>query len=807
VAEPLGELLRSFRSAALLSQESLAERSGVSARTVSDIETGSARTPRLITVMLLAEAMKLSPADRSRLQEAAGKRATHAAGTVPRAVTLIGRDGDVARLCALLSRDSVRLVTLVGPAGVGKTSLATNVAVERATAFELGATMVELAPIAAPSLVPIAVARALGIRESGDAQAMEALNAYLRNRSSLIVLDNVEHVTPATAWIAALLRECPRLTVIATSREPLHLRAEHLYAVRPLNSDAAVTLFVQRAQMVKPDFEVTPENAAAVDAIVDHLEGLPLAIELAAPRLLLLPPKALAARLERRLPLLGDGAADRPERQRTMRRAIAWSYDLLAEDEQHLFRQLAVFQGGGTVEAAAAVASIDDGERSILTRLAPLVDKNMVSLVEDGVGEPRVSMLDMLREYAYERLAESGELADAQGRHGKYVLNFSQRANAELTGAKQSHALERFEREHANIRATLEWAARSGRTALGFELLSAVSRFWSFRGDLTEGVGWMRRFFSLRDASPASIPDPLYAAVLHAVVVLLTQLGNFDEALAPCEEAIEIQRRLGDDTALAASFTSLGAIFYARGEHDRAEELHAESLAIQTRLGDDTGVASSLSSLASVAFGKQDFQRTAALSEQSVAIYRRLGNEWGVTNALMKIGLAAAGERKYERAEEFFNECLRLRQAIGTIGSVYVAVVNLGTVAYKRGNYQLALARYHEALDLLDSMPDKDGLAAILEALAATISALGNPARGARLFGAMDALRRTVHVPRYAEPGEYDAEVAKVREALGAESFDVQWSIGTTMTLERALEEARETRAPAAVLDRGRCGQ
>jgi transcriptional regulator with XRE-family HTH domain len=305
VIESLADLLRSLRSGAGLSQEALAERSGLSSRTVSDIETGAARSPRLITLMLLSEALGLSPADRSRLQDAAKPvrpAAVLPALSVLRATALVGRDADVARLSALLGDDAVRLITLAGPAGVGKTSLATQVAIERGATFKHGAAIVELAPIAEPSLVPAAVAHALGVRESADAPASEAVAAYLRDRGTLLLLDNLEHLTPAATWIGALLAGCPGLTVLATSREPLHLRAEHVYAVRPLQNDAAARLFVQRAQMVQPDFQLTATNSAAIGTIVDHLEGLPLAIELAAPRLLLLSPKALAARLERRFP-------------------------------------------------------------------------------------------------------------------------------------------------------------------------------------------------------------------------------------------------------------------------------------------------------------------------------------------------------------------------------------------------------------------------------------------------------------------------------------------------------------------------
>lgn len=799
MAEPLGELLYSLRSTAHLSQGALAERSGVSARTISDIETGSARTPRLITIMLLAEAMGLSPGDQTRLKDAARKPDEGRAGAnfpgslLLQAAALIGREDDVANAGSLL-RDGARLVTLVGPAGVGKTSLAIKVALACTGDFEHGAALAELASVGDPADVANAVTRALGLRESPDTPASEAIAAYLRPRKVLLVLDNLEHLLPAAAWIATLLAECPRIAILATSREQLHLPVEHIYAVRPLSSHAAATLFVQRAQMAKPDFELDAANSSAVDTIVDHLEGLPLAIELAAPRLLLLSPKALAARLERRLPLLGAGAGDRPERQQTMHGAIAWSYDLLASNEQRLFRHLGVLRGGGTLEAANAVCRDDGDGRSILFRLAPLVEKNMLWVAEDGITEPRVSVLEMLREFAHERLIESGELAGAQRRHAEYVLQFTAGAERELTSAEQARRLAQLERDHANVRAALEWAAANAQVEIGFRLLSELWRFWWLHGYLNDGIGWFTRFLALRKTTRADVPSELYGKVLRGHVVLLSAMGSYDEALASCTEAIALQRGLGDDVGLGASLTSLGVICQFRGEYARAEEAHGESLAIRTRIGDDAGVATSLSNLSSVAYSQNDLARAAELGGDSVAIYRRLGHKSGLAHALTKLGLVASSEHEYRRAEEFFNESLRVQRAIGNTGSIMYSLVNLGAVAHKRGDDNLAREHYREALELLDAVQNKSAVAKTLEDIAATIAALGDPTRAARLFGAADALRTTLRSPLFpAERAEYEAELAKIRAMLGDDAFDVQWRIGASNTPERALEEARET--------------
>ena len=794
MGESLAEVLRLFRSTAHLSQEALAERSGLSTRTVSDIETGSARTPRLVTVMLLAEAMNLSPPDRLRLQDAARKPA----GSVDRptstiaAPALIGRDADCGRLMALLDRDEARVVTLVGPAGVGKTSLALRVAADRAGSYPCGAIVAELASLDDPSLVPAQVARALAIRLSPDTPAAEAVRAYLRDRRMLLVLDNLEHLATAAAWIASLIAGCTNLTILTTSREPLRLQRERVYPVRPLETSAAAALFVQRAQMLNPDFEVGASDASAIDTIVGHLEGLPLAIELAAPRLAMLAPKALAARLERRLPLLGDGSVDRPRRQQTMHDAIAWSYDLLTESERQLFRRLGVLHGGGDFEAAAAVADFRNDQRPILFRLGPLVDKNMLTLQADREAEPRVGMLEMLREFALEKLLEAGESADTSSRHAHYVVQFAERSERQLTGADQGRWLARFEMEHANIRAALQWTSRNDEAALGFRLIAAVWRFWWLQGHFVEGLEWLRRFLHLRSDLSALVPGALRAKVLRAHVVLLSALGNFEEALVSCEQAICLQRAAHDDAGLAASLTSLGIIMQYSGEYDAGERAHTESLKIRTRLGDDAGVATSLSNLSSIAFSKDDLPAAASFAERSIALYRRLGHESGLAHALSKIGLVAAAQRDYDRAEEMFNECLRVQQSVGNTGSLYYTLENLATVAHHRGNYGLALTRFQEVLDLLDSMPNKSALAKTLEDFAATIAAVGDPARAARTLAAADALRAAIGSPIFpSERANYDAVVDGVRATLGEAAFGVQWQLGASVTLERALEEAR----------------
>ncbi len=419
----------------------------------------------------------------------------------------------------------------------------------------------------------------------------------------------------------------------------------------------------------------------------------------------------------------------------------------------------------------------------------------MVLFLEASDAEPRVSMLEMLREYAHERLVESNELADTQRRHAEHVLQFAQASQHELSGSGQSRWLARFELERENIRAALSYLADAGETLLGFRLILAVWRFWWLRGYLIEGLGWVRRFLKLRTTAAQDVPEELYAKVLRTQVVLLSGLGNIDEARAPCEQVIELQRKIGDEAGLAASLTSLGIIMQFRGDYDGAEAVHTEALTIRRRLDNELGIAGSLSNLASVAFSKNDLSRSATLGQESAAIYRRLGNDSGVAHALMKIGLVATAERNYENAEQIFNECLRLQRDAGDTGSIPYSIVNLGATAYKRGNYASAIERYHEALDLLEFMPSKAVLAKTLEDIAAVTAAVQDPLRGARLLGAADAMRRAIGLPLFAvERADYDETVAKVRDSLGSDAFDAQWRIGATHSLERVMEEARSVR-------------
>jgi predicted ATPase len=440
----------------------------------------------------------------SRKRAQPGSAPNRARHNLPsRLTSFIGREREVRAARELLLRDGVRLVTLTGPGGTGKTRVALQTTAEVLDAFEDGVVFVELAPIAAPTLVVPTVAQAVGVRDAGNRPAMEALEAYLRDRRLLLLLDNFEQVVAAAPDIARLLAACPGLKVLVTSRAPLHLSGEHEYPVPPLPlpivgdpgstaelaANPAVALFVQRAQEVRPDFGLTDENAATVAEVCRRLDGLPLAIELAAARIKLLPPRELLARLERRLPLLTGGPRDAPERQRTLRDAIAWSHDLLDDVEQVLFRRLSVFVGGCSIQAAGGVCVADaDLGFDVLDGVASLLNKSLLRREDGPGGEPRFSMLETVREYALERLEACGETTAIRRRHAEFFLDLAERIEVELWGPDQSALLDRCEAEHDNFRAVLAWTQGAGDDPVtALRLAAGLAQFWnirSHRGDL-----------------------------------------------------------------------------------------------------------------------------------------------------------------------------------------------------------------------------------------------------------------------------------------------------------------------------------
>jgi predicted ATPase/Tfp pilus assembly protein PilF len=700
---------------------------------------------------------------------------------------------------ALLQREDVRLITLVGPGGIGKTRLALQVAMELRDAFADGSVFVDLAPLRDPSLVLPTIAQTLDVREGGSQPLLDRLTASLRAQHLLLVLDNYEHLLPAAPLLSTLLAATPQLKLLVTSRELLQLSGEHVFAVPPLGLPTtplpplgqlhqieAVQLFVTRAQAVTGSFHLTPENALAVAEICQRLDGLPLAIELAAARSRHVAPVPLLAHLGSRLTVLTGGPRDLPQRQQTLRATIDWSYQLLNAGEQTLFRRLAVFAGGCTLKAVATVCTAaGDLPLAVEAGLAALLDKQLLTHVVGGHGEERFTMLETIREYAWERLAQSGEAAARA--HAAYYLALAEQAAPELTGPQQAAWLARLEMEHANLRAVLVWAEAHGEAETGLRLAGALWRFWSTHGHLTEG----RRWLAAALAGGSQAPATLRAQALHGAGRLAWNQSDYATAYMLLEESLALSREVGDKGGIAASLNSLGQFAHSQGNYAHATARYTKSLVLFRELGNKGGIASSLTNLGIVARQQGDDARATALHEESLALKRELGHKVGIADSLINLGIVALQQRDYARATARFEESLALAQQLGYTWGIAHALASLGQVAREQREYARATALYQESLALFREVGDPRSIARNLEGLAAVAGAQGQAARAARLCGAAEMLRETMGTPLPpVDRARYAHAVAAARAQFDAAAFAAAWAEGRTLPLEQAIADA-----------------
>jgi predicted ATPase/serine/threonine protein kinase len=719
----------------------------------------------------------------------------------PQRTVLVGRVGELEQIEQIVLDTGVRLLTLTGPGGTGKTRLAIQAAENLASHFDGGVAFVNLAPIADATLVASAVARSLGIRESGDMPLVQASADHLRGRGrTLLFMDNFEQVSDAATLVQELLDACPELTVLVTSRQGLHIYGEQEFPVPPLPLPApgalfspstlmecpSIALFAQRAAAGRPGFALTPKNAGAVVEICCRLDGLPLAIELAAARVKILPPAELLARIERPLELLTGGARDLPERQQTLRQAIKWSHDLLTPPEQKLFRRLSVFAGGCTLEAAEAVCNTtEDLGVDVLDGVTGLVDNSLLVQRGSEEREPRFLMLETFREYGREQLIAHQEDEATRKAHAAYMLVMAEEEHLDMAPHEREHWLRCCDLEHDNFRAATHWLISSGDVEWAFRLGAALFPFWEQRDHLTEGRETLARMLAMPGASPRTRSR---ARVVYCAAVLADTQADLDAAQLKGREARDIYRECGDIQGVASATIILAFQAQRRGRYAEAVSRFGETVALWTQLGDRTAVDLATSNMAHAAKLGGDYDAARRLLEEVIASTQARGDARGFAGALNGLGDVAATQGDHAAARHYHHDSLAKYREIDDRWGVARVLTDLANVDLQAGDYPQADGSFKEALRAFRELGHQRGVARQLESLAWCATCQSRDEHAVALTSAAAAIRQRIAAPpKPAERDRIERALAQARGRITAEAYDTAWTEGHSTPLDRLL--------------------